>query len=67
VVGTWGAGYGVAGTWGAGYGMAGVPVAGDMLPTTRSPFTIEILVNTPICCMFSQINGHVLYILVNFP
>jgi hypothetical protein len=34
------AGYGVAGTWGAGYGVAGVPVAGDVLPTTGSPFML---------------------------
>jgi hypothetical protein len=44
--------YGVAGKWIAGYGVAGIPVAGDVLPATGSPFTVEILVNTPMCCMF---------------
>jgi hypothetical protein len=53
VVGTWGAGYGVISTWGTSYGVAGVSVVGDMLPTTGSPFTVEVLVNTLICYMFS--------------
>jgi hypothetical protein len=44
--------------------VAGVPVADDVLPTTGSSFTVEILVNTPMCYMFSKINRHVLYILV---
>jgi hypothetical protein len=52
VVGKWITGYGVAGKWIAGYGVAGIPVAGDVLPATGSPFTVEILVNTPRCCMF---------------
>jgi hypothetical protein len=43
----------VAGTWSASYGMAGIPVVGDVLLPTGSPFTVEILVNTPMCCMFS--------------
>jgi hypothetical protein len=34
--------------------VAGVPVAGDVLPATGSPFTMEILVNT-----------HVLYVFIN--
>jgi hypothetical protein len=47
------AGYGVAGTWSASYGVAGIPVVGDVLLPTGPPFTVEILVNTPMCCMFS--------------
>jgi hypothetical protein len=54
-------GYGVAGTWGVGYGVVGVPVDGDVLPTTGSPFTLGILINTLLCCMFLQINVYVLY------
>jgi hypothetical protein len=46
------AGYGMAGKWIAGYGVAGVPVAGNVLPATESLFTMEILVNTSMCCMF---------------
>jgi hypothetical protein len=57
----------VAGTWSAGYGMADISVPGDVLSATGSLFTVEILVNTSMCCMFSQINGHVLYILVKDP
>jgi hypothetical protein len=42
----------VAGKWIIGYGMAGVPVADDVLPVTELLFTVEILVNTPMCFMF---------------
>jgi hypothetical protein len=45
-------GYGVASKWIASYGVAGVPVAGNVLPATRSSFTVEILVNTPMYYMF---------------
>jgi hypothetical protein len=54
--------YGVAGTWGARYGVAGALVTG-----TGSSFTLEILVNTSVRFMFSQINIDVLYILVKLP
>jgi hypothetical protein len=59
--------YGFASNPVASYGVVGIPVAGDMLPATGSPFTLGILVTTPICCMFLQINVHVLYILVKLP
>jgi hypothetical protein len=42
----------MAGKWIAGYGVAGVPVTGNVLPATESLFTMEILVNTSMCCMF---------------
>jgi hypothetical protein len=45
--GRWVASYGFAGNLVAGYG-----VAGDMLPATGSLFTVEILVNKSMCCMF---------------
>jgi hypothetical protein len=45
-------GYGMIGKWIAGYGVVDVSVADDVLPATGSPFTVEILVNTPMCCMF---------------
>jgi hypothetical protein len=61
------AGYGVAGTWGAGYGVAGVPATDDVLSATGSPFTLGILINTLMCYMFLQIDGHILYILVKLP
>jgi hypothetical protein len=63
ISGNWVVGYGVAGTWGVGYGVASVPVA---LPATRSPFILRILVNMPVCYIFSQINLHVLYILMYY-
>jgi hypothetical protein len=59
--------YGVAGTWGTGYGVAGVPVAGNVLLITGSPFMLEILINTLLCYMFLQINMQILYISVKLP
>jgi hypothetical protein len=67
IAGNWVAGYSFGSNPVAGYGVADVPVPGDMLPATGSSFTVEILINTSMCYMFSQINGHVLYILVKDP
>jgi hypothetical protein len=46
LAGTWDTGYGVAGTWDTGYDLAGVPITGDVMPTTGSPFMLKILINT---------------------
>jgi hypothetical protein len=61
------AGYCFGGNPVAGYGVADIPVTGDVLPATGSSFTFEILINTSIYYMFSQINVHILYILVKLP
>jgi hypothetical protein len=47
------AGYGFAGNSVAGYGVIGVLVISDVLPATGSLITVEILINTPMYCMFS--------------
>jgi hypothetical protein len=62
IAGNWGAGYGFVDNWGAGYG-----VAGDVLLSTGSPFTLGILVNMSMCCILSQINIRILYIVVKKP
>jgi hypothetical protein len=67
IAGNWGVGYGFASNPVASYDVAGIPVTSDTLLATGSPFMSGILVNTFMYCMLSQINKHILYILVNQP
>jgi hypothetical protein len=48
------AGYDVADTWGAGYDVADVPIVGDVLSATGSPFTLGILLNTHMLYVFTN-------------
>jgi hypothetical protein len=54
----------IVSNWVVGYGVVGVSVSDDVLPAIGSPFTLRILINTPMYYIFSQINIHVLNILV---